>query len=301
MAAGRAAGDDQALAAGLDGLKTAHAYLGHAGALAGVLDELEPLLRRQDDLFRLQHAVFESAFVPLAAGDWDRAVAAMESAIQINRRSGYPHWAAPYAAHLGWLARLRGRDGEAVSLGRRAVRLSKANDHPWGDALACATLGTTLLAGGDRAEAIELFERGHAIAGQGGAAAYRLHCLARLAEATGSPDVLAEASRLLAGATLPAGDAWVLGYEAYLSVARAWLAAGQPEHTRGVLAPLLTAAERVPWVAALAAALVVDGTALGRLGERARARTAVDRGAVLAKEHGLAHVLREAPAASLLR
>ena len=41
------AGDDLALAAGLDGLKTAHAYLGHAGPLAGVLDELEPLLRRR--------------------------------------------------------------------------------------------------------------------------------------------------------------------------------------------------------------------------------------------------------------
>ena len=76
VAAGRAAGDDQALAAGLDGLKTAHAYLGHVGPLASVLDELEPLLRRQGDLFRLQHAVFESAFVPLAAGDWDQAIAA---------------------------------------------------------------------------------------------------------------------------------------------------------------------------------------------------------------------------------
>ena len=302
VAAGRAAGDDQALAAGLDGLKTAHAFLGHAGALADVLDELEPLLRRQGDLFRLQHAVFESAFVPLAAGDWDQAIAATESAIQINRRSGYPHWAAPYVAHLGWLARLRGRDGEAVSLGRRAVRLSEANDHPWGGALACATLGATLLAGGDRAEAIELFERGHAIAGQDGAEAYRLHCLAPLAEATGSPDVLAEASRLLAGATLPDGDAWVLGYEAYLSVARAWLTAGQPEQARAVLAPLLAAVERLPWVAALAAALVVDGTALGRLGERGRARAAVDRGAALAGDHGLAHVLREArTAASRLR
>ena len=302
VAAGRAAGDDQALAAGLDGLKTAHAYLGHAGALADVLDELEPLLRRQGDLFRLQHAVFESAFVPLAAGDWDQAIAAIESAIQINRHSGYPHWAASYVAHLGWLARLRGRDGEAASLGRRAVRLSEANDHPWGGALACAMLGATLLAGEDRAEAIELFERGHAIAGQDGAEAYRLHCLAPLAEATGSPDVLAEASRLLAGATLPDGDAWVLGYEAYLSVARAWLTAGQPEQARAVLAPLLAAAERVPWVAALAAALVVDGTALGRLGERARARAAVDRGAALAGDHGLAHVRREArTAASRLR
>ncbi len=94
----------------------------------------------------------------------------------------------------------------------------------------------------------------------------------------------------------------MLGYEAYLSVARAWLTAGQPEQARAVLAPLLTAVERVPWVAALAAALVVDGTALGRLGERARARAAVDRGAALAREHSLAHVRREArAAASLLR
>jgi len=298
VAAGRAAGDDQALAAGLDGLKTAHAYLGHAGALADVLDELEPLLRRQGDLFRLQHAVFESAFVPLAAGDWDQAIAAIQAAIQINRRSGYAHWAASYVAHLGWLARLRGRDGEAVWLGRRAVRLTEANDHPWGGALACATLGVTLLAGGNKAEAIELFERGHAIAGQDGAEAYRLHCLAPLAEATGSPGVLAEASRLLAGATLPAGDAWVLGYEAYLSVARAWLTAGQPEQARAVLAPLLAAAERVPWVAALAAALVVDGTALGRLGERAQALVTLDQGAALAKDHGLVHVLAEARAAA---
>ena len=124
------------------------------------------------------------------------------------------------------------------------MRLSEANDHPWGGALACATLGTTLLAGGNRAEAIELLERGHAIAGQGGAAAYRLHCLAPLAEATGSPDILAEAGQLLAGATPPAGDAWVLGYEACLSVARAWLTAGQPERARAVLAPLLAAVER---------------------------------------------------------
>jgi DNA-binding SARP family transcriptional activator len=294
VAAGRTAGDDQALAASLDGLKTVHAYLGHVGALADVLDELEPLLRRQGDLFRLQHAVFESAFVPLAAGDWDQAVVAIESAIQINQRSGYPHWAASYVAHLGWLARLRGRDGEAVALGRRAVRLSETNDHPWGGALACAMLGATLLASGNRAEAIELFERGHATAGQDGAQAYRLHCLAPLAEVTGSPDVLAEASRLLAGATLPAGDAWVLGYEAYLSVARAWLTAGQPEQARAVLVPLLAAVEQVPWVAALAAALVVDGRALAGLGERERARVMLDRGAAMARDHGLVRVLAEA-------
>jgi len=301
-AAGRAACDEYALAAGLDGLKNVHAYLGHTGALAAVLDELDPLLRRQGDLYRLQQAVCESAFVPLAAGDWDRAIAVMESAIEINRRSGYPQWAAEYVAYLGWLARLRGRDDEAVSLGRRALHLCEANDHPWVGALACAELGITLLAAGNRAQAIELFERGHATAEAAGAEAYVLRCLGPLAEATRSPAVLAEADRLLAGARLPAGDAWVLGYEAYLSVARAWLTADQPERARAVLAPLLGAVEKVPWVAALAAALVVDGGALGRLDELAQARAVLDRGTALARDHGLAHVRREAhTAAGLIR
>jgi DNA-binding SARP family transcriptional activator/tetratricopeptide (TPR) repeat protein len=300
VAAGRAASDERALAAGLDGLKTVHAYLGHTGALATVLDELEPLLRRQGDLFRLQHVVYESAFVPMAAGDWDQATAALESAIEINRRSGYPHWAATYVARLGWLARLRGRDDEAVSLGRRALHLTEANSHPWAGAVVCADLGLTLLATGNRAEAVELFERGHAIAQPGGAEAYLLGCLGPLAEATRSPAILAEADRLLAGARLPAGDAWVLGYEACLAVARAWLAARQPERARSVLAPLLAVVERESWVTALAAALVVDGAALARLGERDRARAALDRGTALAGEHGLAHVLREARAAGSL-
>ena len=92
----------------------------------------------------------------------------------------------------------------------------------------------------------------------------------------------------------------MLGYEAYLSVARAWLTADQPEQARAVLAPLLAAVEREPWVAALAAALVVDGSALGCLGELAQARAVLDRGTALAREHGLAHVLRAAHAASSL-
>ena len=90
----------------------------------------------------------------------------------------------------------------------------------------------------------------------------------------------------------------MLGYEAYLSVARAWLTAGQPEQARAVLAPLLAAVERVPWVAALAAALVVDGRALASLGERAQAQAQLDQGAALATDHGLVHVLAEARAAA---
>jgi tetratricopeptide (TPR) repeat protein len=86
----------------------------------------------------------------------------------------------------------------------------------------------------------------------------------------------------------------MLGYEAYLSLAEAWLAHGKPERARATLAPLLTVADREPWIPALAAALAVDGRALARLGQREQARAALQRAARLAREHGLPHVLREA-------
>ena len=120
VAAGRASADERALATGLDGLKIACLNVGDAHGLAAVLDELKPLLRRLGDLVRLQWAEFESAFLFVAAADWDQAAAAMQNATEINRRGGYPT-AAWFVAHSGWLARLRGRDDEALRLGREAL------------------------------------------------------------------------------------------------------------------------------------------------------------------------------------
>ncbi len=58
------------------------------------------------------------------------------------------------------------------------------------------------------------------------------------------------------------------GYEVYLSVARAWLSRREAERARSVLQPLLAVAERTPWIPPLAEALVVDGKALIRAGDR---------------------------------
>ena len=300
-AAGRAASDEHALAAGLDGLKNVHAYLGHTDALATVLDELDPLLRRQGDLFRLQHAVFESAFVPLAAGDWDQAIAAMESAIEINRRSGFPHWAASYVAHLGWLARLRGRDGEAVSLGRRALHLSEENGHPWSwcSRMRRARQRTCWPPGaGPRP-----LNCSSVATRPPRRTAPRPICSTALARSPRRRGHLPSWPRPTGCWPAPGcrpGTRGCWGMRRTCRSRAAWLTAGQPERARAVLAPLLGAVERVPWVAALAAALVVDGEALGRLGELAQARAALDRGTALAKDHGLAHVLREARAAASL-
>ena len=161
-------------------------------------------------------------------------------------------------------------------------------------------LGDTVLLTGDRTWAIELFERGVTAARQAGVEAYLLRCAAPLAAATGSRAVLGEAAGLLERASIPAGGAWMLGYEAYLSLAEAWLAQGEPERARAVLAPLLVVADREPWTAPLAAALVADGHALVRLGRNKQARAELDRAARLAGEHGLPHVLRDAQQARRL-
>jgi len=90
----------------------------------------------------------------IAAADWDRATAAIETAIEVNRASGYPHCTAWYMTHLGWLARLRGRDDEAIAVGRRAVDLCEQHEHHWWQAATRAMLGDTLLVTGDRAGAV---------------------------------------------------------------------------------------------------------------------------------------------------
>jgi DNA-binding SARP family transcriptional activator len=294
VAAGRAGADGQALADGLDGLKTACLGLGDTRALADVLAELTPLLRRRGDLFLLQWAEFEGAFLAVAAADWDRATAAIETAIEVNRASGYPHCTAWYMTHLGWLARLRGRDDEAIAVGRRAVDLCEQHEHHWWQAATRAMLGDTLLVSGDRAGAVTLYEEGLAAARKSGIEAYLLRCAAPLAAATGSRALLAEAAGLLEQASIPDGGAWMLGYEVYLSLAEAWLGHGEPDRARAVLAPLLTVAEREPWIPALAAALAADGRALARLGEHEQAAAQLERAVRLAAEHGLPHVLREA-------
>ena len=75
-----ASGDERAVAVALDGLKTANAYLGELASLVPLLSELEPLLRRQNDLWRLSWTVQESAFAAIAAGRWDEALTRIEEA-----------------------------------------------------------------------------------------------------------------------------------------------------------------------------------------------------------------------------
>src|SRR5207237_7378521 len=128
----------------LDGRKTAAAYSGDLGTLERVLQEVDPILRRQGDLWYLQWAVFESSFPPMARGEWDRAVDRVQEALTLNHRTGHLGWRPMFVAHLGWIERSRGQFGRALALGRQAFDLAEEVGHPWWLAFAGAMLGWTL-------------------------------------------------------------------------------------------------------------------------------------------------------------
>jgi DNA-binding SARP family transcriptional activator/tetratricopeptide (TPR) repeat protein len=288
--AARASRNEEALIAALDGQKTSLAYIGEIGPLAPVLDELEPLVRRLGDLYRLHWVLFESSFAALAAGNWTVAIAGIESALEVHRRSGYRAHGAWHVAVLGAVARLRGRYDEAVAIGRRAVALSEQAPHVWTAAATGAALGTTLLETGAVDEAVAVLETARAAASQDGAEAILLRCLAPLAEATGSAEILADAAALLGQISTPDGSAFLTADGCYLAVARAWLARGEPDRARAALGPLLTAAARVPWVGPLADASLVDGQAALALGLAGEAATSLCRAADLGSRHGMPRI-----------
>lgn len=247
----RVVGGDDALTVALDGLKTAHAYLGEVRELRAVLDELEPLCRRSGDLWLLQWCVFESAFPAIARGDWDTATSRVEEALAVNRRSGYTGYESWYEANLGWIARLRGRPGDAVRHGRRSLTLPA---HAWFGAASIAAYATTLLELDRAAEAVTLLERGLTIAERHGTEAYRLPCLAALAAATDSRELLDEADAMIRAVGAPPGSVWLYGADTYVALARARLRRGDARGAAELLSPLVAAGERTGWTAPLAAA-----------------------------------------------
>jgi tetratricopeptide (TPR) repeat protein len=234
-----------------DACKTTHAYLGEVAELTAVLDEMEPRVRRAGDLWLLQWCVFESSFPHVAAGRWDDAESQVRRAIAINLRSGYTGYTAWYVAHLGWIARLAGRPADALAHGRRAAEMES---HAWVASAVQAMYATTLLEAGRAGEAIPMLEEGLAGSERHRTAAYRLRCLAPLAEATGSAALLDDADAVLRGITRP----WLYGADAYLSVARAWRARGAPGRAAAVLDPVLAAGRRTGWVAPLRAAAQIS-------------------------------------------
>ncbi len=245
VAEARTSGSEGALVRSLDGLKTVLTYLGDAGGLAAVTAELLSLIDRLDVWFLRQWAVLESALVPAAAGDWASALATVDRALSLNRRTGYDAYAGYFRAQRAWLARLSGDLETALVDGRAAVAEASPIAHPWWFATAVGVHAATLLELGRRDEAATLCRTGLAALSPECGAAYRLRCQAPLAAATG--DGLQGADEMLAAVTTPAGAGWVLGADVYECVAAAWASAGEPDRARAAVAPLLAVTGDGSW------------------------------------------------------
>ncbi len=245
----RASASDEAVTLALDGVKTALSYLGDGPRLREVTDELVPRLHGSRSTWLLQWAVFESSFAAAAASDWDAARALVGEALEVNQRSGFSAYAGYFRAHLGWFERLTGDLDTAESLGRAAVAETSPVDHPWWYAAASGLLAGTLLEAGAVAEAGDLAAQGLAAAGSRSTESWRLRCLAPLAVAAGGPAgdaAYAEGRGLLEAIDCPPGQAWVVGADCYLLLARAAVTRGEDDAAAGILAPL-GAAVRVGW------------------------------------------------------
>lgn len=243
-------GDPLATVHAIDARKNLLAYQGIVGELAAVTNRLGRMQRASGDLWSLQWTVFESSFPPLAAEDYDAAHSIMLEALEINRRSGFVASESWYVAHLGWLHRLRGDLARALALGADAVELARRHGrHRWWLSAAASLYAASLLADGRPEAAAALLTPLRPTGPPVGDEGYRLRVLAPLAEASRAEADLRAADTLMAGLRTDQGNAWLLGADAYLSLARAWLAHGNRHRAEDVLAPFIDAAAANGWPA----------------------------------------------------
>ena len=194
----------------------------------------------------------------------------MAEAVEVSRRGGLIGHDSWFLAHLGWLARLRGRFDLALQHGRAAAAQARLVPQAWFGPTADALLAGTMLDCGDvdgAAASAARRPRHRRSGGCGGLPAALPRPAGRGHRGSGR----ARGGRaLLDGIETPPGGAFLLGADAYLCVARARLQSGDPSRARAVLAPLLAAARRLEWIPVLVTAGLVDAHAAAALARRQR-------------------------------
>jgi len=260
--------DERGLGFALDGLKTAAAYSGNIEVLQPVLNELEPILRRQGLISHLQWTVFESSFIPLARAQWEPASDRIKTALEINTRTGYEAYQGAFRAHLGWINRSRGDWDGAVREGEHAARLAGNVGHPWWVALAEVMLGWTLTELGDSRRAIEHLRKALDAAERDESEAYLVRALSHLGLALGlegksdeAETCMIRAEDLLHGVDAPPGEAFLHGAHSYFALARLRLARDEPRAAEALVRVVRDPSEKTGWVEVTAEADLLLGIA----------------------------------------
>ena len=260
--------DERSLGFALDGLKTAAAYSGNIEVLQPVLYELEPILRRQGLIWHLQWTVFESSFILLARAQWQPASDRIETALEINARTGYEAYQGAFRAHLGWINRSRGDWDGAIREGEHAARLARVAGHPWWVALAEVMLGWTLTEVGESRRAIEHLRAALDAAERDGSEGYMVRALSHLglalwleAETNEAESCMLNAEDLLDRVDAPPGEAFLHGAHSYFALARLRLARDEPRSAEALVRMIRDPSEKMGWAEVTAEADLLLGTA----------------------------------------
>ena len=224
VVAGRVAGDDAALAAALDGLKNAYAYLGELGRSVRCSTSWSRWCAGSATWSCCSGRCSNRPSPRSRPPTGPRRSAGSARRSRSADRSGY-------ALHDGVVPRPPGLGGAATgplrqsALGHCRGPWAAARDRPpMVRHQRRVELGKTLVELGRTAEAVELLTGGGTAANRDGAEAYLLRCLAPLAEATGSTEILVDADALL-GVICGAGRVGVAAGQRCLPGGRPCLAA----------------------------------------------------------------------------
>jgi tetratricopeptide (TPR) repeat protein len=270
----------------LDAMQVASVMVGDMATVDKISPELVEIHRRRGDLWYLQLALFQWAWVDAAAGRWDQAEGLLSDGLAVNRQIGDQGNEPIFPAGLTWIARARGQYGRAIELGRRATELSMEVGHAEFLSWAAQVLGWTLLDMFAASDAVEQIERSLGAAKEAGARIVMIRAAChlplarwRVGDQGRALEEAIAAEQLLREVTAPPGRAFLWGADGPIALANLYVDAGDPSRALDLVGTVLDAALAAEWQEVVAAAALASGRARARMDDEAGARDALEMAA----------------------
>ncbi len=275
--------DERSLSLALDALQVASVMVGDMATVDQVSAALVETHRRRGDLWYMQWALFQWAWVDVAAARWDAAERRVHEGLAVNRQVGDRGGEAVFPALLAWIARARGHYGRALELARQALHLATELDHAEFVSWSAEVLGWTLVdlfATDDAVRSLEL-----SLEAASGVEArielIRAACHLPLArwlsgDLERAREDAARAELWLGEVRVPPGRAYLQGADGPIAIASFHVASGDPSRALEFAQPAIDAAIGAEWHEVVAAAMLVAGRARALLGDRDRACRALE-------------------------